>query len=97
MYPFAANSPQFQLDTFEPLGSMGYHRGGASARMLGARADGYDSPDDQGDNREFWLEYSLAYDPSVRFVVADSDNAPLSGGQYIDGIYIYRDGVLSRP
>ena len=97
MYPFAVAAPAFQLDTFEPLGTMGYYRGGASARMLGERADGFDSPDDQGQNREFWLEYSLAYDPSIRFVVADSDNAPLAGGQYIEGVYIYRNGVLSRP
>jgi prepilin-type N-terminal cleavage/methylation domain-containing protein len=97
MYPYAVSSPPFELDTFEPLVSMGYHDGNTAARMLGNQADAYDSPDDQGVNQEFWVEYTLQYEPSIRFVVADSDNAPLAGGEYIDGVYIYRDGVLSRP
>lgn len=96
MYPFAVSAPAFELDTFEPLVSMGYHSGNATGRMLGQTADGFDSPDDQGLNQEFWVEFTLAQDPTVRFVVADSDNAPLAGGQYIDGVYIYRDGVLSK-
>jgi hypothetical protein len=37
---------------------------------------------------------TLAYDPSVRFLIADSDNAPLAGGDYMDGIYLYKNGVL---
>ena len=37
---------------------------------------------------------TLAFDPTVRFLVADSDNAPLSGGDYMDGIYLYRNGTL---
>ena len=96
MYPFAVSSPAFELDTFEPLVSMGYYTGTPGDRMLGDQADSFDSPDDEGQNQEFWLEYTLAYDPTVRFVVADSDDAPLSSGEYIDGVYVYRDGVLSR-
>jgi prepilin-type N-terminal cleavage/methylation domain-containing protein len=95
MYPYASASPKFELDTFEPLGSMGYYDGGVASKLLNDRADAYDSPDDQGDNREFWLEMTLEFDPSVRFLICDSDDAPLSGGVYLDGVFLYRDGVLT--
>ena len=61
----------------------------------GDTCDDYDSPDDQGMNQEFWLEMTLKYNPSIRFLVAESDNAPLGGGDYYDGIYMYKDGVLT--
>ncbi|NIM00293.1 MAG: hypothetical protein GTN89_15580 [Acidobacteria bacterium] len=95
MYPYSSASPAFQLDTFEPLVSLGYYRGDLQSKILSGRADAYDSPDDQGQNREFWLELTLQKDPTVRFLIADSDNAPLSGGSYMDGIYLYRNGVLT--
>ncbi len=95
MYPFSSASPSFQLDTFDPLVALGYYRGGLFDKLLNNRADAYDSPDDQGPNREFWLEMTLRKDPTVRFLVVDSDNAPLSGGTYMDGIYMYRNGVLT--
>lgn len=95
MYPNASTNPSFQLDTFEPLVSMMYYDGRIATRLLNDRADGYDSPDDQGQNQEFWLEFSLAYDPTVRFLVADSDDAPLSGGVYYDGFYLFRNGVMT--
>ena len=63
--------------------------------LLNGQADAYDSPDDNGLNQEFWLELTLRYDPSVRFLIADSDNSPLGGGDYYDGIYLFRDGVLT--
>lgn len=95
LYPNASSSPALQLDTLEPLVSLGYYRGNLASKLRGGRADAYDSPDDQGNNREFWLEMTLAMDPTVRFLVADSDDAPLSGGNYLDGIYLYRNGVLT--
>jgi prepilin-type N-terminal cleavage/methylation domain-containing protein len=95
MYPNASSDPSFQLDSFEPLVSMGYYDGRLSSRLLGGQADGYDSPDDQGSNREFWLEFTLAYEPSVRFLVSDSDDSPMGGGEYYDGIFMFRDGVLT--
>ena len=94
LYPFASANPAFELDTFEPLRSFGYYDGDITTQLAGGKADAYDSPDDQGRNREFWLEMTLKADPSIRFLVADSDDAPLSGGDYVDGIYLYRDGVL---
>ena len=35
------------------------------------------------------------YDRKVRFLVADSDNAPLGGGDYYDGIYLFLNGTLT--
>jgi len=94
VYPFASSDPSFELDTFEPLRSLGYYEGDIATRLVGEKADAYDSPDDQGENREFWLEMTLRADPSIRFLIADSDDAPLAGGEHVDGIFIYRDGVL---
>lgn len=95
-YPLEAGDPVFELDTFEPLRSAGYYAGDITASLLGGKADAYDSPDDRGRNREFWLEMTLKADPSVRVLVADSDDAPLSGGDYVDGIFLYKDGELKR-
>jgi prepilin-type N-terminal cleavage/methylation domain-containing protein len=95
LYPNAIDPPAFELDTFEPLVGMGYYDGRVASKLLGMAADAYDSPDDLGNNQEFWLELTLAADPSVRFLVADSDDAPLSGGADMDGIYFYRNGVLT--
>jgi prepilin-type N-terminal cleavage/methylation domain-containing protein len=95
MYPNATSDPAFQLDTFEPLVSMDYYDGRLASRLHRDRADAYDSPDDMGRNQEFWLEFSLAYDPTVRFLVSDSNDSPLGGGDYFDGIYLFRNGALS--
>ena len=89
------DSGPFSLSTFEPLVSMGYFDGRSGTRFLNDQADAYDAPDDLGLNKEFWLEFTLAYDPTVRFLVSDSDNAPLGGGSaHYDGIFMFRDGVL---
>ena len=94
-YPNSFDAPAFNLATFEPLVSMGYYDGRVTPKLVGEQADGYESPDDEGVNQEFWLEMTLNYDPSIRFLVADSDNAPLGGGDYFDGIYLFRNGVLT--
>jgi prepilin-type N-terminal cleavage/methylation domain-containing protein len=89
------NGP-FDLATFEPLVALGYYDGAVGSRILDDQADGYDAPDDSGPNQEFWLEFTLAYDPTVRFLVADSDNAPLGGGgTHYDGIYLFKGGALT--
>jgi prepilin-type N-terminal cleavage/methylation domain-containing protein len=94
-YPNSDAAPNFQLDSFEPLVSLGYYTGSMSEKLASNQADGYDSPDDQGVNQEFWLEFTLDYDSTIRYLVADSDDAPLSGGDYFDGVFLYRDGVLT--
>ena len=94
-YPNASTVPFFELDTFEPLVSLRYYRGSVTSQLLNQQADGFDSPDDQANNMEFWLEMTLATDPSIRFLVADSDNAPLGGGVYRNGVFAYQNGVLT--
>ena len=94
MYPNSTSAPALDLATLEPLVSMGYNSGNILARVDGEELDAYDSPDELGINQEFWVELTLAFDPTVRFLVADSDNAPLSGGEFKDGVFLYRDGVL---
>jgi prepilin-type N-terminal cleavage/methylation domain-containing protein len=94
-YPNAEDAPAFDLASFEPLVRLGYYQGRMFGRLLDDKADAYDSPDDRGLNQEFWLEMTLRYDPSIRFLIADSDNAPLGGGDYYDGVYLFRDGVLT--
>ena len=96
-YPNASSAPAFNLATFDPLRSQGYYGGNIASRLLNDQADSFDSPDDQGANQEFWLQLTLAADPNVRFLVVQSDNAPLSGGQWLDGVYVFRNGVLSSP
>jgi prepilin-type N-terminal cleavage/methylation domain-containing protein len=94
MYPNSSDSPAFELDTFAPLSTEGYYDGRIVTKLSNEKADAYDSPDDEGINQEFWIEMTLAYDPTVRFLVADSNDAPLSGGDEADGVYLYKNGVL---
>lgn len=84
------------LDTFEPLVSNKYYDGRVLPRLLNEQLDAYDAPDDNGTNQEFWLEFTLGNDHSVRFLVADSDDAPLGGGDYYDGIFLFKNNVLSE-
>jgi prepilin-type N-terminal cleavage/methylation domain-containing protein len=82
----------FDVNTFEPLLGMGYYSRPITTRLRNFQADGYDSPNGRA---EFWLEITLRYDDRVRFLVSDSDGAPLAGGTYYDGIYLFLNGVLS--
>jgi hypothetical protein len=61
--------------------------------MVGQKAEIYDSPDDMGDNQEFYVRMVFARDPSVQFVVANSDNVDIEPGVRLNGVFIYRDGV----
>ena len=81
----------FEVDSFEPLVSMGYYQGRAYSRLANDEVDGY-----LGTQDEFWLEMTLKSDTSVRFLVADSPNAPMAGGVYHDGVFLYLDGVLRQ-
>ena len=95
-YPNATSDPAFNVRTFEPLRGQKYYRGNVQQLLQGNSADAYDSPDDSGPNQEFWLEMTLSIDPAVRFVIANSDDAPLGGGERLDGVYVFRDGVLQK-
>lgn len=92
-FPSSWVEPAFELDSFEPFRKRGYYSGGLPAKLRHRRADAYGSPDDRGANQEFWIELSLERDPAVRVLVARSDDAPLGGGEWRDGVFLYRDGV----
>ena len=87
-YPDAGG---FNTTSMEPLVSLGYYDGRLVPRVRGGVLDGYGSPSG-GD--EYWLEFTLRKEPGVRFLVADSDDGPLSGGTFQDGILLFRNGVL---
>ena len=89
MFPKATSNPAFQLGTFSPID----YQGNIFSKLVNSQADKFDSPDDQGANQEFWLRMTLAADPSVQFLVAYSDNCDLESGVWLDGIFVYRDGV----
>lgn len=93
LYPASGGGPgSFAVDTFEPLVGLGYYTRPVTTRLRNFEADGYDAPDGQG---EFWLEVTLRVDDRIRFLISDSDDAPLAGGTYYDGIYFFLDGTLS--
>lgn len=92
MYPNATSNPFFQLDTFEPLN----YAGSIHDHIVDHKADAYDSPDDRGNNQEFYVLMTLRRDPTIRFVVASSDNCPLSNGEWLEGVYMYRNGRLMK-
>jgi len=93
-FPNAWAEPALDPETLEPLRRRGYYTGTVQAKLLEGRIDGYDSPDDRGTNQEFWLEMTLARDPSIRFLIARSDDAPMGDGQWRDGAFVLRDGAL---
>ena len=95
-YPPTYTGSRFDVETLDPLRKRGYYRGSLTNHVLNHRVDAYDSPDDLGPNREFWIEMSLRSDPSVRILVARSDDAPVGGGAWREGVYVLRDGVLEQ-
>ena len=82
------------LSTFEPLRSNNQYGGSVTRLLVNAQADAFDSPDDLGTDQEFWLEMTLSLDTDVRVLVADSNDAPLSGGVWLDGVFKFDNGVL---
>jgi hypothetical protein len=95
-YPNSFQAPAFDLANGDPLRRRGYYLGKIHDLIRDRRFDGYDAPDDRGVNEEFWLEMTLASDPSVRIVVAQSDDAPLSGGEWLDGVYLATASGIER-
>ncbi len=94
MYPNATSNPAFNLVTFEPLRTLVGYQGSINARLVNGQADAYDSPDDQGSNQEWWVQLSLAIDPSFQVVIAVSDNVPLLDGTWLQGVYTFENGTL---
>ena len=93
-YPNSYAAPSIDERTLDPLRRRGYYTGQIAGVLRNGRIDAYHSPDDQGLNQEFWLEMTQARDPSIRFLIARSDDSPLSGGEWREGVFIYHDGRL---
>jgi hypothetical protein len=93
-YPSSYTGQPFDLKTLDPLARRGYYRGPLLIKIRDGAIDAYGSPDDRGPNQEFWIEMSLASDPSVRVLVVKSDDAPMSGGSWLDGVYLLKNNSL---
>ena len=93
-FPNSYAKPAFEPATAEPLRSRGYYEGQVTAALIDGKVDAYESPDDKGLNQEFWIELTLREDPSTRYVIARSDDAPAAGGKWIDGVFAVREGKL---
>jgi hypothetical protein len=93
-FPGIGGEKQLDRASLDPLRERGYYDGRLSDRLADFRVDAYVARDGRGENDEYWLEMSLARDPSVRFLVARSDDAPLGGGSWRDGAFVWRDGIL---
>jgi prepilin-type N-terminal cleavage/methylation domain-containing protein len=89
MFPNATSSPKFDLVTFSPL----EYDGTVTKRMVGQKAEVYDSPDDLGNNQEFYVRMVFARDPAVQFVVSSSDNVDIEPGVKLNGVFVYRNGI----
>ena len=113
-YPYALTANEFLFDkqTFKPLTVSGLMGGvpfdisieGFWDRLSGREAEKFDSPDDTlGSNQEFYVVLPWAKDPTIKFVVAASDNVvyadgtSVDGGNWIDGVYITRGGTIIGP
>jgi len=95
-FPGLDNEDSLEPASLNPLRERGYYKGHIVPKLADGRVDAYSAADGRGDNDEFWLEMSLDSDPSIRFLVVRSDDAPLGGGRWREGAFVYRDGVL-RP
>jgi hypothetical protein len=93
-YPPTYSGSPFDVESLDPLNKRGYYRGSLTGHLRDLRVDAYDSPDDLGPNREFWVEMTMRADPSIRILVARSDDAPLAGGTWREGVFVFRDGEL---
>jgi len=93
-FPDALELSASGADVLELMRRRGFYTGDVEKLIVGKRVDAYDVPPDVAGAAEYWLEMTLAADSSVRFLVARSDDAPLSRGKWADGAFLYRDGKL---
>ncbi len=91
-YPASSGVDQLTLTDLAPLTSQGYYKGGILNELLNNQADAYGSPNPS----EFWLQMTLRADPTVQILVSRSYGAPLAPGKRLDGISVFRNGVLSN-
>jgi hypothetical protein len=91
-FPALHGTDALELGSLEPLKRRGYYEGHLPRGLVGERIDGYGA----AAGEEFWLEMTVASAPPLRLVVARSDDAPASGGAWLEGVYLYEDGRLHR-
>jgi len=91
-FPDGRGEDRFDPATLDPLRVRGYYDGPLLEHLAGGRVDGYDSPDDRGTGREFWVEMTLDGDSASRWIIAHSDDAPSGGGVWLEGVYAWRHG-----
>jgi prepilin-type N-terminal cleavage/methylation domain-containing protein len=88
-----------KVDTLHPLTRDGYLRtgGGIVAKLQGQEITAYDSPDQPTSNHDFYALMVNARDPSIKVLIADTDQYPPHNGDILYGIYVVQeDGSLER-
>jgi prepilin-type N-terminal cleavage/methylation domain-containing protein len=114
-YPNATVSPPgeppvFDLTTLSPISNPAYMGGSKPdidvplfmKKFQNNKAEAYDSPDDTlGTNQEFYLVLAWAKDPSIKYVIAQSDDVfygdgstKVDNGNWVDGIYATKGGEI---
>ncbi|MDT8405411.1 type II secretion system protein [Sulfuriflexus sp.] len=71
-------------------------------RMIGGCVDSFDSPDVATLNDQFFLTFRTKRSPDERIIVAQTDQAVLDennaevlpAGQYLDGVFVFKNGQL---
>lgn len=61
--------------------------------LVNNQIDSYDSPDDEGNNQEYWLQVTFSEDPTIQFIVAHSNNVPLELGTMLNGNFRFDNGI----
>ena len=105
----AANpADAFKLNTLEPVTnpadiggmSLGINVPRLMGRFAGGQAEIYDSPD--ADDQTFFLVFPWLSDPSLKLIIAQSDNVtygdgtPVDFGNWIDGVYFSKGGNVMQ-
>lgn len=112
-YPLATtvNPHKFDLATFGPLTTNSLMGGlpldidvqTLKDKLSGGQAEEFDSPDDMGTNQEFYVILPWIKDPTIKFVVASSDNVRydkdnpttvVDGGNWLDGVFMTQGGNI---
>lgn len=103
-YPLATSGLEehiFDKETFEPLTDASLMAGlpfdidieQFRDKLDGRKAEEFESPDDMGDNQEFYVILPWAKDPNIKFVVAASDGEDPDNDGISNGV-LYADGTV---
>jgi hypothetical protein len=87
---------EFDRAKLEPLRRRGYYTGSIAAKLVDGSVDAYVASPPSDRPGEFWMELTLGAQPETRFLLVRSDDAPLGGGVWREGVYLYRGGTLNQ-